>query len=134
MKQPFFLESSIKMPRQSSSSPSKPTFAPPPKIWYSNQPSDSQPSLGQTVKQGFGMGVGMEAGRALVGSFFGSNRSIVVQQPQLVAQTNAEYNQCLEWNKTTPDICKPFLSKDPSSWKQCMEMNYFKASYCDQNH
>ena len=138
MNQTIFLEPSSKMPRQGSSSsgsPAKPTYAPPPKIWYSSSSTALQaPTLGQSVKQGFGMGVGMEAGRSLVGSLFGTSKPTQIQEPSLVPQTNPTYERCLEWNKQNPDVCKPFLSKDPSIWKQCMELNFFQASYCDQTY
>ena len=140
------------MPRNSqsnsrSSSPSRPsktlpTYAPPPKIWHSSSTLPApqrpitvpeRPTLGQTMKEGFGFGVGIETAKYLMGSFFGTRNYSTAPPQAPQPQTNPAYEQCLEFNKDFPDVCKPFLAKEPSSWKKCMEMNHYQSKYCNES-
>jgi hypothetical protein len=136
-----------KMPRQqtsqkrSSPTPASKIYAPPPKIWHASPPvpSPASPSLFQSVKDGVGLGMGSAIGHRIIGGIFGPTNpptmpppatpslAMPPQQPYFASE---EYTQCLEQNKNFPDVCKPFLSKDKSPWKLCMEQNFYKHEYC----
>lgn len=96
--------------------------SPPPTVWKPSPP----PSIWQSAKEGIGFGAGAEVGRRVVGGVLGSPR-VQESSPHWASK---EYSNCLEYNKTTPEVCRPFLSKDKSPWTQCMEMNFFKADLC----
>jgi hypothetical protein len=137
-----------KMPRQQNSqkrsSPAPPPkiYAPPPKIWHASPPVAASQSIFQSVKDGVGLGMGSAIGHRIIGGIFGSTNppampppaipsiSAPPLQPQQPYYASEQYTQCLEQNQNFPDVCKPFLSKDKSPWKQCMEQNFYKADYC----
>ncbi len=142
------------MPRQQSSqtrssSSSSRTYVPPPKIWYATPPPApipslpaplhaTQPTVWQSMKQGFGLGAGSEVGHRVIGSFLGPSAtqqqmidSMKSQQiPTAPYYASENYTQCLEVNKERPEVCKPFLSKEKSPWTHCMEMNYYRSDLC----
>lgn len=133
------------MPRQqssqtkstSSSLQTRPSvYAPPPKIWYSSPPTISQPSIWQSMKQGFGLGAGSEVGHRVMSSFLGpSSQSMPPPMPSPTQPYYASdnYIQCVQVNRESPEVCKPFLSKDKSPWTLCMEENFFDAKRCTNN-
>ena len=133
------------MPRQqnSPSNSKKPAiYAPPPKIWHAAplMPSLPQPSVWQSMKQGFGFGAGSEVGHRIVGNMLSPPQQNKVEvdpsSKQIETQTQTpyyaseSYRQCIEYNNDHKEICKPFLSKDKSPWTQCMEMNFFRNDLC----
>ena len=72
------------------------------------------PTLGQSMKEGFGLGVGMSVARNVVDGLFGSNR----QQPQqsqmpapspLTHPTVKEFQACMERTYNNYDECKTHL-------------------------
>jgi hypothetical protein len=89
----------------------------------SQQPS----SFGQTIKEGFGFGLGSSIAHTLMGSLFGSNRShhtVAISSPSKVesdttvsrsnysdssAIEQKEYVQCIK-EGGTEEICKQYLS------------------------
>ena len=137
------------MPRQQNSqSKSQPPriYAPPPKIWHASPPPTSlgpftgtQPTIWQSMKQGFGLGAGSEVGHRVMGSLLGpssspaspaSLSSIPLSAPGAPYFASEHYQQCVEYNKEKPEVCQPFMSKDKSPWTLCMEANFYRADLC----
>lgn len=136
------------MPRSSSNSRNSSTSTqsrpslPPPKIWHQSPPMLNTPapqqSFGSIVKEGIGFGAGAEVGRTAVQGLFGlfksSNQTMpppAAIQPPHFADPN--YKQCMEYTKNDEATCRPFLSKDSSPWKQCMEANFYQKEYCNNS-
>lgn len=128
------------MPRQQSSSSNRPTL-PPPKLWHqapalttpAPAPIMMQRTLGQSIKDGVGLGIGSSIGHSIARSFgFGAAPVVATPLAAPIPHYSADplYTQCLEFNKESPDVCKPFLSKDKSPWKECMETNGFQHKIC----
>lgn len=132
------------MPRESRSShssfiPTKPTtYAPPPKIWHQSEPfqTQSKTTLGQTIKEGVGFGIGSSVGHSIARTF-GFGPMVEVHTPQNQNQApyycSPEYEQCVRLNKDKPEVCRPYLTKDKSPWKECMEMNGFNVNTCSES-
>jgi len=141
------------MPRQST--PSSNRSMPPPKLWhqapmrYSPSPApiqqtpmqvQSKTGLFQSVKEGVGLGIGSSIGHSIARSFgFGGpiaptaptfSSPLGPQMPP--SYVRPEYTQCIEANKEKPDVCQPFLSKEKSSWTECMELNGYQVRTCSE--
>lgn len=126
------------MPRQQSSS-NRPAL-PPPKLWH-QAPSLTTPApaplmiqrtLGQSIKDGIGLGIGSSIGHSIARSFGFGAAPIAVSPAGTALPADPLYMQCLEFNKEFPEACKPFLSKDKSPWKECMETNGFQSRICSE--
>ena len=131
----------LKMPRSTFSAPSrssKPSFStsssafkpvtpkptPPAPVPY-HPPSSpitfqqQAPTLGQSMKEGFGLGVGLSVARNVVDGLFGSNRPAApppVQQsqqlpsPSPITHPNVkEFQACMERTYNNYDECKTHL-------------------------
>jgi hypothetical protein len=59
------------MPRRPSLPPTVWKPAPVPVVWKPAPPPAVQPTLGQTIKEGFGLGIGVAAGQRVVGAVLG---------------------------------------------------------------
>jgi len=129
------------MPRQSNSSSASHRSLPPPKLWHQAPPMYSSPTaplqvqsktgLLQSVKEGVGLGIGSSIGHSIARSFgFGSPTPPTYSPPTSTYSARAEYTQCLEANKGSPQVCTPFLSKEKSTWTECMELNGYQAHTC----
>lgn len=129
--------------QSSAQMPMKYTPASPPMVVQHEVPKQS---FGSIVKDGIGLGAGAEIGRTAVQGFFGLFRSsnqampppapvnpvtYSTPLPQIPHYASPSYKECLEHNKNNTEVCNPFLSKDASPWTQCMEMNFYKAEYCN---
>ncbi len=98
-----------------------------PQTQFSHQTVEHQgPGIWSSMKQGIGFGMGSEMGHRLIGSFLGPR----IEAQHLPPEHQNLYTQCLEKNKDFPEICKPFLTKDKSSWKLCMETSQFNHLKC----
>ncbi len=94
---------------------------------FSHQTIEHQgPGIWSSMKQGIGFGMGSEMGHRIMGSFLGQR----AEAQHLPPEHQNIYAQCLEKNKEFPEICKPFLTKDKSSWKLCMETAQFNHLKC----
>ena len=91
------------------------------------------PGIFNSMKQGIGLGMGSEIGHRVIGSFLGPSQTQNQNQSQhLPLEHQILYAKCIEKNDSFPEICKPFLTKDKSVWKQCMEKNNFNHLECTQ--
>ncbi len=69
------------------------------------------PTLGQTIKEGFGFGMGS----AIAHRIFGAKPTVVVQQPPAPSTEGAptfpaEYVQCMKESNDDKEACKQFLN------------------------
>lgn len=102
---------------------------PAPKIWH--QAPQVQPSMMQTMKEGFGFGMGSAAGHAIFRSMFGGPTATQVSPSELPKEYYPkEYAECILQNEKNQEVCKPFMSKDKSIWKECMESHAYDAEVC----
>ena len=118
---------------------------PPPKLWHQAPPRYSPPpalptapvqvqsktGLLQSVKEGVGLGIGSSIGHSIARSFgFGAPTAPTYSPSAPTYPARAEYTQCLEANKDSPNVCTPFLSKEKSTWTECMELNGYQVNTC----
>lgn len=92
-------------PSRSSSVPMRPKYKPSSIVPYT--PSVSQPTLGDTVKQGFGLGVGSGLGHALIGRMFGgigspTTPTVSPSQKEPCEMERKSFDNCLLNNS---DVC-----------------------------
>jgi hypothetical protein len=146
------------MPRSSSpssshrSTPSR--SLPPPKLWHQSpqpytpppMPSFTPPpvqvqsktGLFQSMKEGVGLGIGSSIGHSIARSFGIGAPTVPTYSsplgPAVGLPPNPEFTKCLEANKDKPQVCQPFLSKDKSPWKECMELNGYQAHTCSETY
>lgn len=114
------------MPRQTSSAKSPVrSYRPFSPLAPSVPISVEQPTLGQSIKQGFGFGVGTSLARTLVERAFAS--PVSGQQPQQQAQQpqqqkksckelEAEFNQCIQ-AQLPENTCQDFMDR----YNQCKQ-------------
>ena len=132
------------MPRQTNSNRSysqtnkPPTYLPAPKIWHQapqfmNSLPDNRPSMFQTMKEGVGLGMGSAIGHRIIGGLFGPSyppQAQYLPPSQTTPSLPHEYAQCILLNEKNQEVCKPFLSKDKSIWKECMESHAYDGELC----
>lgn len=73
------------------------------------------PSLGQTIKEGFGLGVGLSVGTNIVNGVFNMFSTPKSSNP---SENNklAEYEKCIKYSSNDIEKCKSLLSTNlPSS-------------------
>jgi len=94
------------MTRNKVSRPPKPVVTKP----VVKQPAVIQPlpSLGQSIKEGFGLGVGLSVGRNIVDGVFNMFSTPKSSNPSENKKI-AEYEKCLEYNSNDIDKCKSLL-------------------------
>ena len=75
-----------------------------------NQPVVNQPlpSLGQSIKEGLGLGVGLSVGRNIVDGVFNMFSTPKSSNPSENKKI-AEYEKCLEYNSNDIEKCKSLL-------------------------
>lgn len=107
-----------------------PVQLPAPKLWH--QAPQTNVSMIQTMKEGFGFGVGSSIAHRVVGGILGSSQSTVSPPPPSPTPYPypREYAQCILENEKNPNVCQPFLGKDKSIWKECMESSAYDAELC----
>ena len=66
------------------------------------------PTLGQTIKEGFGLGVGLSVGRNIVDGVFNMFSNT---KPSNSSDINkvAEYEKCMKYTSNDVDTCKSIL-------------------------
>jgi hypothetical protein len=79
-----------------------PAYAPPPP-----PPQMQAPTLGQSIKDGFGLGLGSSIASRLVSNIFGPP-TITVQTAQ---RQPTEYEQCLVEHRDDPGVCGHLAQK-----------------------
>ena len=77
--------------------------APTPSAWYS-APAPA-PTLGQTVKEGFGLGLGSAVAHRVVGAVLGPPKIETVAAPK---QSHDLWARCLEQTHYDVEKCAPF--------------------------
>ena len=78
-------------------------------------PIQPLPSLGQTIKEGFGLGVGLSVGTNIVNGVFNMFSTPKSSNP---SENNkvAEYEKCMKYSSNDIEKCKSLLSTNlPSS-------------------
>ena len=108
-----------------------PVNLPAPKLWH-QAPQTGVPMM-QTIKEGFGFGAGSAVAQRIVGGIFGPSYPPQAQytaSAPLNQPFTREYAQCILMNEKNQGVCQPFLSKDKSIWKECMESNAYDAELC----
>lgn len=63
-------------------------------------PTAAAPSFGQTIKEGFGLGIGVSVADRLVGSFFGPRKVEMVGAAPVIAPTTVPLQPCREQEST----------------------------------
>ena len=102
------------MPRNTQSSP-KPLVTKPvvtKQVVPINQPTVltiPPQSLGQTMKEGFGLGVGLSVGRNIVDGVFNMFSTPKSSNPKEQNKV-AEYEKCLEYSSNDIEKCKTLLN------------------------
>ncbi len=102
---------------------------------YSHQTIEHQgPGIWGSMKQGIGLGMGSEMGHRIINSVLGPSQvqqqATYKEAAHLPSKEQLVYAQCIEKNQEFKEICKPFLTKDLSSWKLCMETAQFNHLKC----
>jgi membrane protease subunit (stomatin/prohibitin family) len=103
---------------------------------YSHQTVEHQgPGIWGSMKQGIGLGMGSEMGHRIMNSVLGppahNQQQTTYKEAQHLPPAHQNlYAQCIEKNQDFKEICKPFLTKDSSSWKLCMETAQFNHLKC----
>jgi hypothetical protein len=70
---------------------------------------NERPTLGQTVKEGFGLGLGVSVAQHAVN---GVMNFLMPQQPKPVDNSRLlEYEQCMKYSVNDYETCKALLSK-----------------------
>ena len=92
-----------------------------------NVPTNTMPTMGDSIKQGFGLGIGLEGARAAVGvagSMMGGSTEQIPQQPnsnEIISGTNPTQTQV---SFIDCNIEKKLLNK-------CMEENFDNEQHCN---
>jgi hypothetical protein len=72
----------------------------------------AQPTLGQTIKEGFGYGVGSAVAHRVVGAFLGPQTVAVKPVVPAQAQTEDLWVRCLEQTNYDTEKCSQFKPKE----------------------
>ena len=108
-----------------------PVQLPAPKIWH--QAPQTNPTILQTMKEGFGLGVGSAIGHRIIGGLFGPSyppQAQYLPPTPMNPPVTREYAQCVLLNEKNQEVCRPFMSNDKSIWKECMESHAYDAELC----
>ena len=89
------------------SKPSKPSKQPVP---IQPVPIQPLPSLGQSIKEGFGLGVGLSVGRNIVDGVFNMFSTPKSSNPSENKKI-AEYEKCIQYSNDF-EKCKPLLDNE----------------------
>jgi hypothetical protein len=69
--------------------------------------TNTRPSLGQTMKEGFGLGVGMSVAQHAVNGVM--NFLTPSKTSSVVENKNIEYEKCMKYSSNDSDLCKTLL-------------------------
>ena len=75
--------------------------------------SNTRPSLGQTMKEGFGLGVGMSVGQHAVNgvmNFLTPPKSSNIVENKEVEGKQIEYEKCMKYSSNDTEFCRTLLN------------------------
>jgi hypothetical protein len=93
------------MTRRSSNRTSVPQIIKP----VANTIDVQRPTFSQTIKEGFGLGVGVSVAQNLVNGLFSIPKSSNPVEPTKSAP-QIEYEKCLKYSSNDADLCKSLLT------------------------